>query len=84
MVPDPNVPNWKAQGVLWYPARFIQHHRGRARKDNEYEFQWLECSDGSVYHSDDSILPLLMQRQFFKGRKFCLEIDEVELTDKQV
>ncbi|KAJ7455678.1 hypothetical protein B0H11DRAFT_1926064 [Mycena galericulata] len=84
MVPDPNAPDWKAPDVLWYPARFIQHHLNNVRTSKEYEFQWLECTDGVVFHSGDSDLPRLMQRMFFRGRKFCLEILDVELVAKKL
>ncbi|KAF8148311.1 hypothetical protein K438DRAFT_1989225 [Mycena galopus ATCC 62051] len=38
-MPDPNVLDWKAPGVLWYPARLIKRHRDRERTPREYEFE---------------------------------------------
>ncbi|KAJ7200062.1 hypothetical protein C8J57DRAFT_1261575 [Mycena rebaudengoi] len=84
LVPSPHVPNWKAPGVLWYPAKFIERHQGRAGKKEEYEFRWLECTDGETFNSATSDVPLMMQRTFFKARKFCQAIDEVKLAEKQM
>jgi hypothetical protein len=70
--------------VLWYPAKFIERHQGRAGKKEEYEFRWLECTDGETFNSATSDLPLMMQRTFFKACKFCQAIDEVKLAEKQV
>lgn len=84
MVPDPDVPDWKAPGVLWYPARFIKWHEDQARKPKEYEFQWLACTDGTVFNSANSDLPKLIQRMFHRGQQFCDEIAEVKLAAKQV
>ncbi|KAJ7769967.1 hypothetical protein B0H16DRAFT_1452339 [Mycena metata] len=84
MVPDPDVPDWKVPGVLWYPARFIKWHEDEARKPKEYEFQWLACTDGTVFNSANSDLPKLIQQMFHRGRQFCDEIAEVKLTAKQI
>lgn len=83
MLPVP-APDWRAADVLWYPARFIQRYQRRANRFNEYEFQWLECTDGTLYSSDDSNLPVLMLRTHYRSRKFLKEIAEVRLTEKQV
>ncbi|KAJ7483763.1 hypothetical protein B0H11DRAFT_2231915 [Mycena galericulata] len=83
MVPDPNVPDWKAPGVLWYPATFIKRHRKAAPHD-EYEFRWFECTDGTVYWSEDSALPPLLLRRFCRSRKFFEEINAVKLRAKQM
>ncbi|KAJ7885633.1 hypothetical protein B0H13DRAFT_1889491 [Mycena leptocephala] len=82
MLPVP-APDWRASNVLWYPARFIQRYQRRANRFNEYEFQWLECNDGTLYSSDDSNLPVLMLRTHYRSRKFLKEIAEVRLTEKQ-
>jgi hypothetical protein len=84
LVPSPRNPNWKAASVLWYPAIFIQHHESHAGQKDKYEFLWLGCTDGSTYISMTSDLPLMMQGTFFRAQKFCQEIDEVQLTAKQV
>ncbi|KAJ7884708.1 hypothetical protein B0H13DRAFT_2537126 [Mycena leptocephala] len=84
MVPDPRVPNWKAPGVLWYPARFIKRHENRERKPDEYEFEWLQCTDGIIYNSAHSELPPLMLRMFRRARKFCAEIDATKLSANQI
>jgi hypothetical protein len=84
MVPDPRVSDWKAPGVLWYPARFIKRHEDRERKPDEYEFEWLECNNGMIYDSTDSELPPLMPRMFRRARKFCVDIDAANLSAKQV
>ncbi|KAJ7658760.1 hypothetical protein DFH06DRAFT_1407262 [Mycena polygramma] len=81
MVPDPDVPNWKAPGVLWYPARFVKRHKDLAHKPDEYEFEWLECND---VHSAWSDLPALMLRMFRRGRQFCQEIHDVTLSAQQI
>jgi hypothetical protein len=83
MVPDPNVPDWKAPATRWYPATFIERHKNAA-PHNEYEFRWYECTDGIIYDSKSSILPPLFLRRFTRSRKFCEEIAEVDLTAKQV
>ncbi|KAJ7904173.1 hypothetical protein B0H13DRAFT_1881663 [Mycena leptocephala] len=84
MVPDPRVSDWKAPGVLWYPARFIKRHEDHERKPNKYEFEWLECNDGMIYDSTDSELPPLMPRMFRRARKFCVDIDAANLSAKQL
>ncbi|KAJ7662529.1 hypothetical protein DFH06DRAFT_1396565 [Mycena polygramma] len=84
MVPDPDVPNWKAPGVLWYPARFVKRHKDLAHKPDVYEFEWLECNDGTIFHSAWSDLPALMLRMFCRGRQFCQEIHDVTLSAQQI
>ncbi|KAF7341465.1 hypothetical protein MVEN_01883800 [Mycena venus] len=84
LIPSPHVPNWRAAGVLWYPARFIECHKDRAGQKDEYEFRWLHCTDGATFNSAISDLPLTMQRTFSRTRKFCQEIDEVQLTENQM
>ncbi|KAJ7214912.1 hypothetical protein GGX14DRAFT_392181 [Mycena pura] len=86
MIPDPNAPQWNARGVLWYPARFVRRHESRAGEDGEYEFEWLECMKGIVYHSSSSATLLSNLRTFCKGRKFCQAIHEVNdnLQSKQI
>ncbi|KAF8217966.1 hypothetical protein K438DRAFT_1747209 [Mycena galopus ATCC 62051] len=83
MVPDPNVPDWRAAKTRWYPATFIKCHKGAAPY-HEDEFRWFECTDGIIYGSQSSILPPLFLRRFTRSRKFCEEIAEVDLTAKQV
>ncbi|KAJ7877119.1 hypothetical protein B0H14DRAFT_2567952 [Mycena olivaceomarginata] len=83
MVPDPNVPDWRAPATRWYPATFIERHKNAA-PHNEYEFRWYECNDGIIYDSKSSILPPLFLRRFTRSRKFCEEIAEVDLTAKQI
>ncbi|KAJ7192337.1 hypothetical protein GGX14DRAFT_578203 [Mycena pura] len=85
MIPDPNAPQWNARGVLWYPARFVRRHESRAGEDGEYEFEWLECMKGIVYHSSSSATLPSNLRTFCKGRKFCQAIHEVNdnLQSKQ-
>ncbi|KAF7339229.1 hypothetical protein MVEN_02000400 [Mycena venus] len=83
LLPSPRVLNWKSADVLWYPAIFIERHESRAGQKNEYEFRWMQCTDGSTYNSATSDLPLMMQRTFFRARKFCQETDEVQLTENQ-
>lgn len=78
------APDWRAADILWYPARFIQRYQRRANQFNEYEFQWLECNDGTLYSLDDSNLSVLMLRTHYRSRKFLKEIAEVRLTAKQV
>jgi hypothetical protein len=70
--------------VLWYPARFIKRHENRERKPDEYEFEWLQCTDGIIYNSAHSELPPLMLRMFRRARKFCAEIDAMKLCANQV
>ncbi|KAJ7876478.1 hypothetical protein B0H14DRAFT_2568192 [Mycena olivaceomarginata] len=41
MMPDPNMPAWKAPGLLWYRARFIERRKQYEHTDREYEFGWL-------------------------------------------
>ncbi|KAJ6486315.1 hypothetical protein DFH09DRAFT_1291598 [Mycena vulgaris] len=48
---------------------------------NVYEFQWLECTDGAVYLSAHSSLPVLMLRTLVRDRKFLKEIEGVKLTE---
>ncbi|KAF7377270.1 hypothetical protein MSAN_00147300 [Mycena sanguinolenta] len=85
MVPDPNVPDWKASGVLWYPARFIERHPKHERTTLEYEFEWMECNDGILFHSsDDATIPALIYRVFYRSRKFCEEINGVQLSENQI
>ncbi|KAJ7207423.1 hypothetical protein GGX14DRAFT_396255 [Mycena pura] len=86
MIPDPNAPQWNARGVLWYSARFVRRHESRAGEDGEYEFEWLECMKGIIYHSSSSATLPSNLRTFCKGRKFCQAIHEVNdnLQSKQV
>ncbi|KAJ6543451.1 hypothetical protein DFH09DRAFT_1088886 [Mycena vulgaris] len=80
ILPSLEPGDWKAPHVLWYPAEFIQHHKQRKGKFNEYEFRWSNCNDGTVFHSSLSDLPVLMLRTHFRGRKFLEEIQDVTLT----
>ncbi|KAJ7318307.1 hypothetical protein DFH08DRAFT_819914 [Mycena albidolilacea] len=82
MLPSPQPGDWKAPDVLWYPAQFIQHHRDRKGKFNEYEFRWSNCNDGTIFHSILSDMPVLILRTHFRGRKFLEEIRDVSLTAK--
>ncbi|KAJ7671727.1 hypothetical protein B0H17DRAFT_1141498 [Mycena rosella] len=84
MLPDSGLADWKSTTPLWYPARFIKRHEKRVNQPNEYEFRWLECNDGTLFTSDDSILPLLMLRTCLRGRKFYREIEDIKLTDTQI
>ncbi|KAF7354491.1 hypothetical protein MVEN_01138400 [Mycena venus] len=84
MLPSPEPGDWKAPHVLWYPAEFIQHHKQRKGKFNEYEFRWSNCNDGTVFHSSLSDLPVLMLRTHFRGRKFLEEIQDVTLTAEMI
>ncbi|KAJ7679609.1 hypothetical protein B0H17DRAFT_1139138 [Mycena rosella] len=84
MLPDSGLADWKSTNPLWYPAWFIKRHEKRANQPNEYEFRWLECNDGTLFTSDDSILPLLMLRTCLRGPKFCREIQDIKLTDAQM
>ncbi|KAJ6523199.1 hypothetical protein B0H19DRAFT_1277063 [Mycena capillaripes] len=76
--------NWKDPDVLWFPARFVQHHKKRKGQFNEYEFHWLECNDGTVYYSALSNLPILILRTVFRSPKFLQELEEVQLTTDQI
>ncbi|KAJ6540032.1 hypothetical protein DFH09DRAFT_1090037 [Mycena vulgaris] len=84
MLPSPEPGDWKAPHVLWYPAEFIQHHKQRKGKFNEYEFRWSNCNDGTVFHSSLTDLPILMLRTHFRGRKFLEEIQDVTLTAEMI
>ncbi|KAJ6535381.1 hypothetical protein DFH09DRAFT_1091717 [Mycena vulgaris] len=84
MVPFAEVVSWQAPDVLWYPAKFVARHPKYAGKPGEYEFVWLTCNDGTVYNSEDSMLPALMLRRFVRSHKFCTEIGEVQLTDEKI
>ncbi|KAJ7200201.1 hypothetical protein GGX14DRAFT_660762 [Mycena pura] len=86
MIPDPNAPQWNARGVLWYSARFVRRHESRAGEDGEYEFEWLECMKGIIYHSSSSATLPSNLRTFCKGRKFCQAIHEFNdnLQSKQI
>lgn len=86
MLPEPEEPgsDWRGEDVLRHPARFIQRHKRRAGQSFEYEFRWLYCGDGTVYNSELSNLPLLMNQTYSRSRKFLQEIEHVQLTDKQV
>jgi hypothetical protein len=84
MLPSPQPGDWKAPDVLWYPAQFIQHHKDRKGKFNEYEFRWSNCNDGTIFHSILSDMPVLILRTHFRGRKFLEEIRDVSLTAKMV
>ncbi|KAJ7240717.1 hypothetical protein C8J57DRAFT_1527386 [Mycena rebaudengoi] len=50
---------------------------------NEYELQWLECNDGTVYYSSFSNLPVLMLHTIYRSRKFLKEVQDVQITEKQ-
>ncbi|KAJ6473787.1 hypothetical protein C8R45DRAFT_1011858 [Mycena sanguinolenta] len=85
MVPDPNVPDWKASGVLWYPAKFIERHPQHERTSREYEFEWMECNDGILFHTaDDLTIPSICYRAFHRSRKFCEGISAVQLSGNQI
>ncbi|KAJ7729209.1 hypothetical protein B0H14DRAFT_2640479 [Mycena olivaceomarginata] len=51
---------------------------------NEYEFQWLECTDGAVYFSAHSNLPVLMLRTLVRDQKFLEEIEKEKLMESQM
>ncbi|KAF8143789.1 hypothetical protein K438DRAFT_1783428 [Mycena galopus ATCC 62051] len=80
MVPDPNVPDWRAAGVLWYPATFVKHHK-KVAPNHEYEFQ---CTNGTVYQSKDSVLPSSIVQRFTHERGLWEDIEYVNLTVKML
>ncbi|KAJ6537048.1 hypothetical protein B0H19DRAFT_1079425 [Mycena capillaripes] len=84
LLPHPNAEDWKAPDTIWYPARFIEHHKNRKAAFNEYELRWLKCNDGTVYYSTFSALPVLMVRTIYRSRKFLKEVQDVQLTEKQI
>ncbi|KAJ6576132.1 hypothetical protein DFH09DRAFT_1078477 [Mycena vulgaris] len=84
MLPCAGVADWKAAHVLWYPAKFVEHHKKYAGKPNEFQFERLECNDRTVCSSVESILPVQMLRRDLRARKFCSEITEVKLTGKEI
>ncbi|KAJ7283204.1 hypothetical protein C8J57DRAFT_1675521 [Mycena rebaudengoi] len=84
MLPHPDAQDWKAPDTVWYPARFIEHHKNRKAAFNEYELRWLECNDGTVYYSSFSNLPVLMLRTIYRSRKFLKEVQDVQITENQI
>ncbi|KAJ7737439.1 hypothetical protein DFH07DRAFT_1064760 [Mycena maculata] len=47
--------------------------------------EWLECNKGITYHSADEEAKFpLIQRTFRRGRQFCKQIDDADLTAKQI
>ncbi|KAF8135267.1 hypothetical protein K438DRAFT_1786981 [Mycena galopus ATCC 62051] len=84
MFPDPKASDWKAGDVLWYPARFMERQKN-APPQQEYEFQWFECTIGAVYQPEkDPSLPQLFARRFCPGAQFIEEVDGVDLTAEQL
>ncbi|KAJ6461665.1 hypothetical protein C8R45DRAFT_941050 [Mycena sanguinolenta] len=82
MVPDPSAPDWMAPDVKWYPARFIKY-KGAAPQ-RKYEFEWFECTDSFAYHSDNYLMPPELLRKFTRGRSFCEEVEDIDLTAEQL
>ncbi|KAJ7137063.1 hypothetical protein C8R44DRAFT_948832 [Mycena epipterygia] len=83
MLPDPEVSDWKMPGVLWYPAKFIRRNERREGEFNEYELRWLDCTDGVLYNSEDSALPVQMLQTCWRNRQFCNDIFDITLTTQQ-
>jgi hypothetical protein len=47
--------------------------------------EWLECNDGTLFHSSDDLdRPPLMLRIFYRSRKVCKEINAIQLSAAQV
>ncbi|KAJ7764209.1 hypothetical protein B0H16DRAFT_1718150 [Mycena metata] len=74
---------WKDKKTLWYPAKFIKHHKNRASAPYEYEFEWSACLDGTLYNTEFSSVPEL-RRIYHRDREFLDAIQYVKLSDKQI
>ncbi|KAJ7754779.1 hypothetical protein B0H16DRAFT_1886485 [Mycena metata] len=82
MLPEPQS-DWKDKKTLWYPAKFIKHHKNRANGPYEYEFEWLACLDGTLYNTEFSSVPEL-RRIYHRGRESLEAIQYVKLSDQQI
>ncbi|KAJ7893098.1 hypothetical protein B0H14DRAFT_2559921 [Mycena olivaceomarginata] len=71
MMPNPNMPDWKAPKY--------------ERTAREYEFEWLEWNDETLFHSSDDLdIPPLMLRICCRSRKVCEEINAIQLSAAQI
>jgi hypothetical protein len=80
----PHAPDWEADDVLWYPARFvecIQHSAGTAGR---FRFKWLDCVDWWTHEDPDTHLPLLIPKTYQRRKEICEEIAELVLLSSQV
>ncbi|KAJ6463160.1 hypothetical protein C8R47DRAFT_1225277 [Mycena vitilis] len=80
MLPYPAALDWKADDVLWYPARFVK--RGRPGSAREFKFKWLQCD--WLIRTDPDAFPNLIPQTYQRGRDFCEEISSVVLKSSQI
>ncbi|KAJ7660274.1 hypothetical protein DFH06DRAFT_1401711 [Mycena polygramma] len=80
MLPYPAAPDWKADDVLWYPARFVK--RGSAGTAREFKFKWLQCD--WLIRTDPDAFPNLIPQTYQRGREFCEEVSSVVLKSSQI
>ncbi|KAJ7090547.1 hypothetical protein C8R44DRAFT_891982 [Mycena epipterygia] len=50
----------------------------------DWKFRWLECTDGVLYHSEDSALTVQMLQTCWRNRQFCNEICNIKLAAQQI
>jgi hypothetical protein len=82
MLPYPGATDWKADGVLWYPAKFIQRYQRSVGTSREFKFRWFEC-DWFVQHDPDA-LPHLIPQTYQNTREFCEAVSGIVLKSSQV
>ncbi|KAF8170610.1 hypothetical protein K438DRAFT_1773579 [Mycena galopus ATCC 62051] len=80
MLPDPQAENWQDEGVLWYPARFVKHHRNTGDPIRQFEFHFFDCIQWPQAQDNDFILLSMVHQD----RNFCEAILKVLLKPNQI
>lgn len=84
MLPYPGASDWKAEDVLWYPARFLERSERSAGTAREFKFRWLDCVDWSFHVTEHHLVPLLIPKTYQREKEFCEEVSETVLKSSQV
>jgi hypothetical protein len=82
MLPYPGARDWTANGVLWYPAKFMKRQERSAGTVREFKFKWFQCD--WLVQKDPEALPHLIPQTYQNTREFCQAISSVVLKSDQV
>ncbi|KAJ7465661.1 hypothetical protein FB451DRAFT_1179136 [Mycena latifolia] len=84
MLPYPGASDWRADNVLWYPARFSGRMERSVGTVREFKFKWLECVDWSDHEDPETRFPLLIPRTYQREREFCQDVANTVLKSRQI